>query len=365
MGHKAKHQYLKILPDGPAVLVIMALIVGTTAAHYLTSHDVHTLHGIYRRIYYIPIIITALQFGLYESLAAAAVITLLYVPHAFLAHFMDPGTTTEKILEIVLYFTVALVTGVLQMLLKREVARREETERELRLKDRLTSLGELSAGFAHEIRNPTGSIKGAAQLLLDYFPEDDSKKKLARLLVKESDRLEETVNRFLEFARPSVAVVPDLDLGEILSETADLLRQHGEAEGKEIVITLPEGPASVEADPTLLKQVFFNIGLNGLQAMERGGELAVELRRRGDMWAAIFRDRGCGIDPESLDRLFDPFFTTKEKGTGLGLSVSYRIVQEHGGDIAVETRRGEGSTFTVLLPMRGRGEAGTGGTDHD
>lgn len=354
MRERAPQDMMRILPGTAAAVVIAVLIALTTAAHYLTPHHAHALHGVYRRLYYIPIIITALRFGLAGGLAVTGLITLLYIPHAFIARFMDPGETTEKVLEIVLYFTVALVAGGMQRLLRREARRRDEAERALRLKDRLTSMGELSAGFAHEIRNPAGSIKGAAQLLLEYFPEDDSRRKLAQLLVKESDRLEETVGKFLDFARPAVTVSPGLNLGDILADTMELLRRHGDAAGKRARLAPVPEAAVIAGDGTQLRQVFFNLGLNALQSMAEGGSLDVEVRREGEAWAVRFRDTGAGMDEATLERIFDPFFTTKERGTGLGLAVSYRIVEQHGGSIAVESRPGEGSVFTVRLPPQGR-----------
>ena len=355
-----KEQNLRVFSDPLAVGIIIGVIAATTAAHYLTPHSLHYLHGIYRRFYYIPIIIAAFQFGLGESIATAAIVTGLYVPHAFFARFHDPGTTTEKVLEIVLYFAIALVTGIMQSRLKKEVEKRQQMERALRLKDRLTSLGELSAGFAHEVRNPVGSIKGAAQLLLEYFPQDDSKRKLAELLARESDRLEDTVGKFLAFARPSISVSPNLDLALLLGDSVQLLKNHPDCNGKDISLSLPESGITAAGDATLLKQVFFNIGLNAIQCMDEGGRLAVSAGHRDDTWAIIFEDNGCGIEPDALERIFDPFYTTRDDGTGLGLAVSYRIIQEHRGEISVESRPGEGSTFTVHLPASLKPEAHEG-----
>ena len=350
MEKTEKEQNLRIFSDPLAVGIIIGVIAATTAAHYFTPHSEHYLHGIYRRVYYIPIIIAAFQFGLGEALAAAAIVTGLYVPHAFFARFHDPGTTTEKVLEIVLYFAIALVTGIMQSRLKKEVDKRRQMEQALRLKERLTSLGELSAGFAHEVRNPVGSIKGAAQLLLEYFPKDDSKRKLVELLARESDRLEDTVGKFLAFARPSISVNTSLGLKPLISDSVQLLKNHPDCGGKDIALSLPDNRIITAGDPTLLKQVFFNIGLNAIQAMDKGGSLAIGVEQRDNMWTVTFEDNGRGIDSDSLERIFDPFYTTRDGGTGLGLAMSYRIIQEHGGEISVESRKGEGSKFTVFLP---------------
>jgi len=330
------------------------MVIGITLAHYFTPHNLHFMHGIYRRMYYIPIIISALQFGIYETLGVTTIITIFYIPHAFFSFpYPDPSRTEEKILEIALYFLVAYITGMMQNRVQKEFENRKKTESLLRFKDRITSMGELSAGFAHEIRNPLASIKGAAELLQEYFHFDEERKKLLNLIVKESNRLEKIVEKFLNFANPQITLITNIDIPTLIQETVELLKNHPSAKGKNIFIKpFPSDKKDFMAkgDFALLKQVFFNIGLNALQSMKEDGLLTIEFEFRNEQCAVIFKDNGEGMDADEIERCFDPFWTKKKNGTGLGLSISYRIVQELNGDIIVESIKGKGSTFTVLLP---------------
>ena len=226
-------------------------------------------------------------------------------------------------------------------------------------RDRLAALGEMAAGLAHEIRNPLGSIKGAAQLLAP--PTDDPKvppetREFLGIIVDEVNRLNNVVSQFLDYARPWRGELQPLDLNEVVRKTEKLLPQDRAAVTLELDDQLPR----VRGDAEQLRQVFLNLALNAIEAMTAGGRLTItsSLRRgRGGRGAAPplvevrFRDDGPGISAIDLKHLFIPFFTTKEKGTGLGLPISQRIVENHGGQIEVHSRLGQGSTFTVVLPV--------------
>jgi two-component system sensor histidine kinase HydH len=228
-------------------------------------------------------------------------------------------------------------------------------------RERLAALGQMAAGLAHEIRNPLGSIKGAAQVLLPIVEEtnDGSIKEFLNIIVEEVDRLNKIVSQFLDYARPYRGDPRPLDVNEVVRRTLSLLEKVEEEHKVEISTALVEGLPQVRADAEQLRQVFLNLSLNAIQATPEGGKLQVSssLRRstrRGATAAFLevrFRDTGVGIPPSDLKSLFIPFFTTKEKGTGLGLPISQRIIENHGGTIEVRSKPGAGSTFTVLLPI--------------
>ena len=228
-------------------------------------------------------------------------------------------------------------------------------------RERLAALGQMAAGLAHEIRNPLGSIKGAAQVLLPIVEEtnDGSIKEFLNIIVEEVDRLNKIVSQFLDYARPYRGDPRPLDVNEVVRRTLQLLEKVEEEHKVEISTALVEGLPQVRADAEQLRQVFLNLSLNAIQATPEGGKLQVSssLRRstrRGATAAFLevrFRDTGVGIPPADLKSLFIPFFTTKEKGTGLGLPISQRIIENHGGTIEVRSKPGAGSTFTVLLPI--------------
>ncbi len=236
-------------------------------------------------------------------------------------------------------------------------------------RDRLAALGQMAAGLAHEIRNPLGSIKGAAQFLQPGQAADGTKegtkestREFLDIIIEEVNRLNKIVSQFLDYARPYRGEQRPLEVAEVLRKTLSLLPA-AQLEGAiEISTNFAERMPPVRADAEQLLQVFLNLSLNAIQAITPGdvpGKLLIStgLRRATRRGAAAaffearFRDSGVGIPPGDLKNLFIPFFTTKDKGTGLGLPISQRIIENHGGTIEVRSQPGEGATFTVLLPI--------------
>ncbi|MGH7395283.1 MAG: two-component system sensor histidine kinase NtrB, partial [Candidatus Methylomirabilales bacterium] len=236
-----------------------------------------------------------------------------------------------------------------------DLSEKKRIEEQLRRADRLAAVGQLAASIAHEIRNPLAAISGSIQVLQEEMQPQGQTRQLLDIVLREADRLKLITGQFLEFVRPGTPLRKECELVTCLEETVLLLRQR-ERTGAEVVVdfTPPDAPIVVAADEDHLRQVFWNISLNAVQAMPDGGILRVDLRDlSGDPEAAEvaveFADTGGGIRPEDLDRIFEPFFTTKETGTGLGLSIAHRVVEELGGRIEVENRPGEGATFRVVL----------------
>ncbi len=230
-------------------------------------------------------------------------------------------------------------------------------------RDRLAALGEMAAGLAHEIRNPLGAIKGAAQLLItsDGKPAGSASdtREFLDIIVEEANRLNNVVTRFLDYARaerPGREGADKVDLNQVVRKTEQLLRQEN-LKNVELRVRLDEQLPQIAGDPESLMQVFLNLGQNALQAMPEGGTLEILSTRRrrsrlgyGQFAEVRFRDTGVGIPRDRLKKLFIPFYTTKQKGTGLGLAISHRIINEHGGTIEVRSTIGQGSTFSVFLP---------------
>jgi signal transduction histidine kinase len=228
-------------------------------------------------------------------------------------------------------------------------------------RERLAALGQMAAGLAHEIRNPLGSIKGAAQYLQPVGGQhaDPATREFLDIIVEEVDRLNKIVSQFLDYARPYRGDQKPLDVNDVVRKTMQLVDREAATTKVEVATSLVDALPPVRADAEQLRQVFLNLSLNALQAMTHGGRLQVStsLRRSTRRGAAAafleirFRDTGIGIPPGDLKNLFIPFFTTKEKGTGLGLPISQRIIENHGGTIEVRSQQGAGATFTVLLPI--------------
>ena len=230
-------------------------------------------------------------------------------------------------------------------------------QRKLRQIDKLTSLGILSAGVAHEINNPLSNIKIYGQLLQEDLAQslgDGPAREAVKHILEQTDRANMIVRKMLEFSRQSAPELEAVDLGEIISQSLDMVRHILGSTGIEVAVELQPGLPKISGNRIALQQVFVNLFNNAWQAMKLGGTLTVKAfsERRGDLVVATVSDSGHGIKESDLGRIFDPFFTTKDvgEGTGLGLSISYGIIKDHRGDVSVESVEGKGTTFRISLP---------------
>jgi two-component system nitrogen regulation sensor histidine kinase GlnL len=246
------------------------------------------------------------------------------------------------------------------ILLLRDIKRRKELEEDLKRADRLAWMGTLAAGLAHEIRNPLGGIKGAAQLLRRSSDGAPSVREFTDIMIREVDRVNQLIEQLLDLSRPAQLALAPVNIHEILE---DVLLLEGQSNGdKDITVRKWFDPSlpPIRGDRARLTQVFLNLVKNAFQAMD-GGALVVTTRVETDyhirehgtgpnrfIWVDL-ADEGGGIRDDDLPHIFSPFFTTKNNGTGLGLATCYRIIKEHGGTIRVESTEGKGSTFKVSL----------------
>jgi two-component system sensor histidine kinase PilS (NtrC family) len=225
-------------------------------------------------------------------------------------------------------------------------------EESIRRKDRLAAVGRIAAGLAHEIRNPLGAMKGAIQMLGSRTISETSRDSLMEIVLKESDRLNKIITNFLNYARPAAADFADVDLAELIRETVSLIK-HGPdvLESHDISAELPSSPVVVSADAAQLKQIFWNLSRNALQAMPDGGKLAFGLETQPNQRVRIkIADTGRGMSQDQVEKLFEPFSESTTGGTGLGLSIVYQIVKDHNGAINVRSKQGSGTTITIDLP---------------
>lgn len=243
-----------------------------------------------------------------------------------------------------------------------EITEEKRTQEMLVQSAKLASIGELAANVAHEINNPMAAVLGYTQLILEEMEEDNpegsSHYEELKAIERESLRIREIVRNLLDFARERELKREESDINEVLKETLALTIHLSEKSGIVTETDYGEGIPDIMVDKNQLKQVFLNIINNACHAMERGGKLRISTSlfepSPDEKYIHIrFKDTGCGIEKGALERIFDPFFSTKgERGTGLGLSVSYGIIRNHGGEILVDSREGEGTEFTVRLPVQ-------------
>ncbi len=367
------------VPSEPrrARAVALGLMVGLiAAAHY--GIDPHALlyHDVLRRATYVPIVLAAVWFGTIGGVAVALVAALLYTPHMFFQLHLSASARVDQMVEMLLYVVVGGLSG---LLVEREQFQRRETEdalrrlqqahedlrrhatqiadmqEALRQVERLSTLGELAADVAHEIRNPLASIRGTLQILSGEPPAHE-KQRFAKIVIDEVDRLDRVVEGYLRAARAGAPKGGQADIVMAIGSVVELIRP--QAERNRVAIQC-DGTQRllVPIDVHRLTQVLVNLVLNAVQAMPDGGRLRIEHQASPGAdgkpaWAEVtFSDTGVGIAPADRDSIFRPFFTTKVSGTGLGLSIARRLVTEHGGTLTLETSEGRGAVFRLRLPL--------------
>ena len=265
--------------------------------------------------------------------------------------------------RLIILVTLVVIMGLLFLVLRQIVkkaglilARRQEEQRalegQLHQSERLAALGEMTAGVAHEVRNPLGIISSTAELLQERLAKYEPQNRLARIIVEEANRLNEKVTEFLDFARPRIPNLRPCDLEAVLDRGLEFLEP--EIQRLEIRVTRDYhfNGRLLAADSDLLHQAFLNLLLNAIQAMPGGGRLTVATKPgpQGRGGEISFQDSGEGIEPESLKKVLNPFFTTKEKGSGLGLPIVKSIIETHQGTIKIDSAVGDGTVVTITLP---------------
>lgn len=367
----------------PAILVLLSLPV--LAAHYFTPpiEEYFAFHALYQRVLYIPILLGAFWYGLRGGVLVSVAVSIGYFPHIMHdwgGHLFS--SNTNQLLEIVMYLMVGSLTGVLVDLLRRrgesllraneqlEAQSRQlreymtkltqktrelfDIEEQLRRSDRLAALGQLTAGLAHEIRNPLASIDGAVEILADPNIDRAQREKFGRVLEEATARMNQVLANFLSYARSERdSAAGEGDLQSAVTKTLGLLEQAMHAQGIKTDATMPEQDILVAIPQNLLEQALLNLLLNAVQAMGQGGKIRIEgqLAENGGMAEISIADTGPGIPRDRLRHVFDPFFTTKPQGTGLGLSIVHKILSLHGGSIELDADYSGGARFVLRLPL--------------
>jgi len=246
----------------------------------------------------------------------------------------------------------------------RDLSRIKDLESTLRRADRLSMLGTLAAGLAHEIKNPLGGIKGAAQLLSMELSKESSLQDYTQIMIKEVERINFIIEELMDLGNPRTPEMGDVDLTKILDDIVLLQREAARSQNIRFLLKLDPSIPPVQGDEGLLTRLFLNLIKNAREAISHDGEVQVETRissnyhltgpgrRSSPMVDIAISDTGCGIAKEELDRVFTPYFTTKSKGSGLGLAISQKIIEDHHGLLKIESSPGEGTTMTVSLPLR-------------
>ncbi len=356
------------------ILLLTSFIILITLLHNIVTFEGPLALNIYQRLYYIPIVLAAYWFGLKGALVTSILSTISY-PHHGHYHWPDrPFYTMNQYAEMIMFNVIAIVTGILSDLETRQRKRYEEAASELeeaynklqnsfeqvRRADRLSALGELSAGMAHEIRNPLGSIKGGIEIIEGEIDRNSKKYEFVQIIKKEINRLDSIISEFLTYARPKIPHKSKHDMNDIIGSVVRLVEKEAKRQGVKIVVELAEELPEIMMDGEQIKQAILNVVLNGIQAIGNEGTLFLRSSLKGEYVHVSVKDTGRGIRDDELDKLFDPFFTTRDHGTGLVLSISYQIVKTHGGDIEVNRPPDGGAEFVITLPLQPSNESSDG-----
>ncbi len=316
-----------------------------------------------------PVISAATSFGLMGTVISILVACAVYMSFLLLLgpqRYIDPDQTKEFFLRVSILPVVGYLTHQLAES-KRAEARRsqgvaeqlaeanrnlEAAEATARRSERLAALGQLSAGLAHELRNPLGTMKASAEMLgRSVGPENEVAHEMAQFISSEVDRTNSLVTRFLDFARPLAVRLEVADITEVLDKAVDEITRRQPPLDITIYKNYSPDIRPFPHDPELMRSVFYNLLLNAAQASPPKGSVTVKTRPLDGMVEVAVIDCGSGIDKKHLENVFNPFFTTKAQGVGLGLAIVSKIIDEHGGKIAVESEVGSGTVFRVYLPV--------------
>lgn len=280
----------------------------------------------------------------------------IYIIELDYAQFSSP--LNRQLLQIVILSIVILLVGVGGALsfmtlkgLKGSQRRLGTIEKELQRSERLAALGKMAAGVAHELRNPLSSIKGLAVVLRAGFTADSREAETADILVKEVERLNRSIGELLDYARPEQLKRRPASIPRIIDKTVSLVQGDAQSYGIAIDFDTRDNLPKIPVDSDKMNQVFLNLFLNSIQAMEQGGRLTVRTAVIKRTIVISIGDTGVGISEENMGRIFDPYFTTKSDGTGLGLAMSAKIVEEHGGRIEISSVLGKWTEVRVILPL--------------
>src|SRR5450432_943429 len=348
---------------GRIAWIVLKLVLGYLVIGYTGSIESH-----FWLVLLLPVVTAAGTFGVLGTLVFSIMASGAYLSFLLYINWTQMTVEGQDIAELVARVAFLAMAGNMANTLAEDLRVQsqkhqraaeqlaeanvhiQQAEEAVRRSDRLAALGQLSAGLAHELRNPLGTIKASAEILnRQLSAENDVAREMAGFISSEVDRTNSLVTRFLQFARPLQVRLEEADLTQMLDRA--IAEAEREAPGIAIYRNYAPEIPPFPFDAELMERVFYNLVLNAKQATAAGGAITVKTRAEGRVAEIAVIDRGVGISAQQMKDIFNPFFTTKPEGVGLGLAIVAKIVDEHSGKIAVESEPGKGSIFCVSLPM--------------
>jgi len=327
--------------------IIVTLVLLVSFLHYATGHRQLYYHVFYSDLYYLPLILAGIWFGLRGAVVTSIGITLLFFPYMLMTWRYMPLLDFDRTLEIVLLNSIAIVLGVIS-------DRERASQKALNSARNLAAIGEAVAGVAHDLKAPLTAIGGLTRLVHRRLPEGDPNREKLGVVVSEVDRLDRMVRDMLDFSRPFSLNLSRHSLKEVVESVLPLVEVEAKGRGLRVDTEFRSVAAPLQCDLDRLKQALLNLIINAMQVTGVGGRVRIRARQEGARAVFEVIDEGPGIPEGIREDIFLPFFTTKSGGTGLGLAIVSKIVQAHKGRIRVLENPDKGMTFRIVLPVTRR-----------
>jgi two-component system sensor histidine kinase HydH len=326
------------------VRIILALIIIVTFMFYLTPLRLSLPQELFTRFFYLPIILGGLWFGFQGGLRVSLFVTLIAIPHTLRAYSHDQALFYDELLELLFFNVVGPVVGVLRDREQRRIAFNQRIQS-------LAAIGEAISSVAHEMKNMLIPMRGFLRRLREKPSLEGKGASYLDIIEQEAAKLDKMVRDMLIFGRHTPLQMEEVELGSILDDLRQILDEEFHHSGIKLVFQCNEGSKRVPLDRNKICSALSNLLYNALHASAKGKEVRLLVQSDDHLLRIMVEDEGTGIPAEHLDRIFQPFFTTKPQGTGLGLAITQRIVEEHNGDIRVESNIGNGTRFVLSFPI--------------
>jgi two-component system sensor histidine kinase HydH len=325
-------------------LLVAVLVFLVSFLHYGTGHGQLYYHVFYRDLYYLPLILAGVWFGLRGALVTSLSITILFLPYVLMTWHYVPILDFDRILEIILLNSLAAVLGIIS-------DRERKSQKALGEARNFAGIGKAVTEIAHDIKAPLTAIGGFTRSVRKRLPADNPDREKLDIVLREVDRLETLLKEMLDFSRPMDLHLSVEDIKRLVESTLPLVEAEGERRNVRIETGWGARVPSIRCDQERIRQALLNLLLNAIQASPDGERVEIRARQAGARALIDVVDRGPGIPVELRENIFLPFFTTKSEGTGLGLPMALKIVQAHGGRLRAMENPDKGTIFRIALPL--------------